>query len=182
MQRTSWFHQSVDQPIAHAVTRLWHQSALLDAAFITIAKWTPILMLLTIATAASGIGLPESLDHAAAIAAGTAILTAVLARLANEPISRWIQRERPFEQFPFQPLLSHAKGGGFPSNHTTGAFALAVCMAFIPVYGPCLIVLAVLLMMARVYSGLHYVSDVVAGALHGTFWAMLMTLLVRHFL
>lgn len=139
-------------------------------------------MLVLIAAASFGIGLTPSAHRVAVLRAGVAVVTAVVARIANEPVSRLVSRQRPFEQFAFGPLVWHDTGGGFPSNHATGAFALAVSMCFVPGYGECLIVLAILLTLSRMYSGLHYLSDVIAGALHGTFWAFVFGLVATAWL
>jgi undecaprenyl-diphosphatase len=139
---------------------------------VVIAAWTPIIMLAVIALSTIGYGVPPSHDsvHGAdpAVAASAAVVSAIIGRILNEPISRWVNRARPFEAAGFQPLLDHETGQAFPSNHATGAFALAVSMAHVPGYFGVLLVLAILLCMARIYNGLHHFTDVVAGVLHGS--------------
>lgn len=171
-----FFVNKFDNAITIATTTLWYRNAGLDAAMVVVAKWTTIVMLLLIFTATLGIGLNPTavssfflLGHAA-----VAVASAVTGRLLNEIISRRVSRFRPFEEHGFIPLLRHDGGYSFPSNHTTGAFALAVSMAAVAGFGPVLLCLAVLLACSRIYTGLHYFTDVVAGALNGillaSFW------------
>jgi undecaprenyl-diphosphatase len=58
----------------------------------------------------------------------------------------------------------------FPSGHAAGAFAVAgfVCAVHRPL-GVALFVVAALIAFSRVALGMHYPSDVAAGALLGTF-------------
>ena len=88
-------------------------------------------------------------------------------------VLRFMKRLRPFERYAFLPLLGHERGHSFPSNHATGALALSVSMFSVPFYGHPLLLLAILLSIARVYTGLHHMTDVMAGVLHGVFWAVL---------
>ncbi|WP_051663438.1 phosphatase PAP2 family protein [Alicyclobacillus macrosporangiidus] len=156
--------------IDHAVTRrlvpLWRRWPGLNAAMAVAARVTPVVMLALMAMASFGwpAGIPAAKTGTSALAG---VAAAVAARLLNEPISRWVDRPRPFETAGFAPLVGHAGGQAFPSNHATGAFALAVSFVHVPAYGPVLLALAVLLCVSRVYCGLHHLTDVLGGALHG---------------
>lgn len=140
---------------------------MVDAAAVVFATWTPVWMLGFMAMAAAGIGLSGTWHVQAVRHAIAAVLAAIAVRMVNEPVTRRFARPRPFEELAVLPLVGHDRGGSFPSNHASGAFALAMAMAAVPVYGPILCLLAVLVSMARIYGGLHHVTDVVAGALHG---------------
>jgi undecaprenyl-diphosphatase len=170
-----YFPQALDDRISRLVSTAWYRSPALDAFMMVVARWTPLVMVALISLAASGCALAASWRHSALVHGLHAILAAVLARVANEPITRAVARPRPFERLQMIPLVGHDRGGSFPSNHATGAFALAVSMAGVPGYGPILVVLAVLLTVSRVYVGLHYASDVVAGVLHGSLCALLLS-------
>ncbi|SFU37780.1 phosphatase PAP2 family protein [Alicyclobacillus macrosporangiidus] len=156
--------------IDHAVTQrlvpLWRRWPGLNAAMAVIARVTPVVMLALMAMASFGwpAGVPAKETGTSALAG---VAAAVAARVLNEPISRWVDRPRPFETAGFAPLVGHAGGQAFPSNHATGAFALAVSFVHVPAYGPVLLALAVLLCASRVYCGLHHLTDVLGGALHG---------------
>ena len=64
----------------------------------------------------------------------------------------------------------------FPSGHTTTAFALAFWVFLLTrgtryrLWGYGALVLAGLVGLSRIYRGVHYPSDVLAGALIGVLW------------
>jgi undecaprenyl-diphosphatase len=97
-----------------------------------------------------------------------------VALLLVQPISNAVERARPFVTHPHSELLiSHARDPGFPSDHATGAFAMAMALWFYDrVIGGLAFVLAAIVAFARVYVGVHYPSDVVGGALIGIAVAM----------
>ncbi len=98
-----------------------------------------------------------------------------LALLLVQPISNAVDRSRPFVAHPHSDLLiSHARDPGFPSDHATGAFAMAMALWFYDrVIGGLAFVLAAIVAFSRVYVGVHYPSDVVGGALIGIAVAMI---------
>ncbi len=109
--------------------------------------------------------------------AGT--VSAAIALLLVVPISDAVDRVRPFVAHPHHAhlLISHARDAGFPSDHATGAMAIAVAMLLCdPLIGAVLFVLAVIIMFARVYVGVHYPGDVLAGAVLGAAVALVLWL------
>jgi undecaprenyl-diphosphatase len=103
---------------------------------------------------------------------GAVLATAAagLALLVNQPISHFIDRARPFVAHPAHAhlLIARSPDPSFPSDHATGAFALAFGIwLYDRTLGTVLLLLAALLSLARVYVGTHYPGDVVAGALLG---------------
>jgi undecaprenyl-diphosphatase len=79
-------------------------------------------------------------------------------------------RRRPYLALPDtrtfrNPLKDHS----FPSGHTTAIFAwLVPYMAAFPALSAVLLPLGCIVGFSRMYLGLHYPSDVVAGAVIGT--------------
>ncbi len=81
-----------------------------------------------------------------------------------------IQRQRPFDTYSF--IVKRTEGGGysFPSGHTSAAFCTATSLSLLfpkwyviaPSY-----VWAASVGYARLYQGVHYPSDVLAGAIVG---------------
>lgn len=64
-----------------------------------------------------------------------------------------------------KPLVDHS----FPSGHTTAAFSLAVPMMIgHPEWTALFLTLSLVVGFSRMYLGLHYPSDVLAGAVIGT--------------
>ncbi|HEY4018852.1 MAG TPA: phosphatase PAP2 family protein [Pseudonocardiaceae bacterium] len=84
-----------------------------------------------------------------------------------------------FEQRPFvalhgvTTLLSHSPDNSFPSDHAVIAGALAVgTLLFARRWGIVAVIVAVLLAFARVYAGMHYPFDVIAGLAIGAVVAL----------
>lgn len=81
-------------------------------------------------------------------------------------------RQRPFEKYSFIIKRDDESGGlSFPSGHTSAAFCTAASLSFRYrkwyVIAPACIY-AASVGWARMYQGVHYPSDVLAGALVGT--------------
>lgn len=78
----------------------------------------------------------------------------------------WINRPRPYEKLAIQPLVTKkTKGKSFPSRHVFSAFMIAATLSFVYSWGWILFIPAGLMAILRVLLGVHYPSDVVAGAL-----------------
>ena len=110
----------------------------------------------------------------AAVAAG---LSAGLALAVGKVISELVDRARPFVQDPHGVHLfaSHTADPGFPSDHATGAFAVAMAIWLRNRrWGTVALLAAALLSVGRVAIGVHFPSDVVAGAALGCGAALLL--------
>lgn len=73
---------------------------------------------------------------------------------------------RPFMVSGVEPLIEHAPDNGFPSDHVLLVSALAVLVtAFDRRLGALAWVIALLVAVSRVYTGVHHALDVVASIL-----------------
>jgi undecaprenyl-diphosphatase len=115
-------------------------------------------------------------DQSRRLAVYTAVVTGALSYLAIVVIHHFYTHQRPFVSRDHVVLLiKHSADSSFPSDHATAAFALAAGIAvYRPRYGLMLLSLAVLISFARVYVGLHYPFDVLAGAAIGITVAVLL--------
>lgn len=98
----------------------------------------------------------------------------MLAYLMNIALKHVVRRPRPrLEGLP--ALSSTISGLSYPSAHATTSFAAARALGrggipVAPLYG-----IATAMAVSRVYAGVHYPSDVAAGAVLGTAMAELAT-------
>lgn len=130
-------------------------------------------------TTALGIGIPVGIAVAGfighnnklkqdALYMGAAFL---VTGIITQSTKRIVDRKRPFETYPFIVTRDDESGGlSFPSGHTSSAFCTATSLALryrkwyvvVPSY-----LFATSVAWARMYQGVHYPSDVLAGALVG---------------
>lgn len=108
------------------------------------------------------------------IMSAVALLGALI--IDNIILKNLVGRIRPYEVVDgLQCLIGAQKDFSFPSGHTGSAFASAVvCFKELPKrYGIPFLVLAFLIAFSRLYVGVHYPTDVLAGMVIGTMLALL---------
>lgn len=122
-------------------------------------------------------------ELSAAFAAGAALVAAALAWAGNQLFS-WVGfwRQRPFvtldgvRRLIAEPLT----GKSLPSDHSAIAFAVALSLTLArPRWGWVFIPAAAVVAWGRVFVGVHYPTDVLAGAAVGCLWALLARWLER---
>jgi PAP2 superfamily. len=100
-----------------------------------------------------------------------AVLSAGLGLAVGKVISELVDRARPFvaDAHGVHLFAAHAADPGFPSDHATAAFAIATAIVLRKRgWGIFALVAATILSVGRVALGVHYPSDVLAGAALGT--------------
>ncbi|MSR73514.1 MAG: phosphatase PAP2 family protein [Candidatus Pacebacteria bacterium] len=89
-------------------------------------------------------------------------------------------RARPFAEFNWTPLFAHEATPSFPSSHATLMFTLAASIWQLrKKWGYWFFATAALTGFARVYSLVHYPSDIICGALIGIFVVYFVNLIAR---
>jgi undecaprenyl-diphosphatase len=99
-----------------------------------------------------------------------AVLSAGFALMIGKVISELVDRARPFVADPHGVHLfsPHVADPGFPSDHATAAFAIAVAILLRKRGGgAAALVAATVLALGRVALGIHFPSDVLGGAVLG---------------
>jgi undecaprenyl-diphosphatase len=106
-----------------------------------------------------------------------AVLSAGLGLAVAKVISELVDRARPFvaDAHDVHLFSGHAADPGFPSDHATAAFAIATAIALRKRgWGTFALVAATVLSVGRVALGVHYPSDVLAGAALGAAAALVL--------
>ena len=115
--------------------------------------------------------------------AGMAVLAAVATLVADSlalGVKDLTNRPRPFEAHPQIHPLYVVHSSSFPAGHAATAFAGAVLLSYVaPRLAPAFLSLAALIAWSRVYDGVHYPSDVLAGAVLGALVGVAAAALVR---
>lgn len=78
-----------------------------------------------------------------------------------------INAKRPYEKYNYTPVVKKdTKGKSFPSRHTASAFIIAMAFLYLDTtLGVIMLVLATVIAITRVLSGVHFIRDVIGGAL-----------------
>jgi undecaprenyl-diphosphatase len=103
-------------------------------------------------------------------ALGAAGLSSAFSVLLGSQLKRLTSRRRPCQIAPHcWATLLPPDQFSFPSGHTMTAFAVAIPLSlFYPTLSIGLLFCALSIAMSRILLGMHFLSDVVAGALIGT--------------
>ena len=173
LELDGWIVVWLNQAIGH--------SAVLDGAgylavsdyFVPLAMCFWMLALWFFGLGSHARGRNQRAVLAAAIALGFANLAVLL-------LDQAVFRARPFTQYDLATLFYEPTDSSFPANPAAVAFAMATAVwlgnrrAAIPLF-----CLAGVWCLARVYSGLFYPSDILAGGLIGAGVAWLVPLGMR---
>ena len=103
-----------------------------------------------------------------------AIISAILARFVIVELVRWIyQRPRPFVENNVNLLLTH-NSFAFPSGHAAFFFAVStIVYLYNKKAGVFFFISSFLICLARVFTGIHWPLDILAGAAVGILSAWL---------
>lgn len=106
------------------------------------------------------------------IAMGIALTIGLL--ITNILLKNLIQRIRPYDVIAgLEPLIARPTDWSFPSGHTTSSIAASVAL-ILTMRNKCsllILIPGILIPFSRLYVGVHYPTDVLAGALIGLFAA-----------
>jgi membrane-associated phospholipid phosphatase len=104
-----------------------------------------------------------------------AIEIVLLTLMLNTVVKQTVRRARPVLEEELPALTPVLSGRSYPSAHASTSFAGARALAAAGLPAPPLYALAAAIAVSRPYLGVHYPSDIVAGAFLGDAVARLMT-------
>ena len=112
--------------------------------------------------------------HAMWVPLGVTAVVPAAAFVVGTALRAAINRPRPYTKYGFVPLFPKDKTGqSMPSRHCFSAAAIAAAVWYVlPPLGTVLAVLAVIIAVSRVVTGVHFVSDVLAGLAFGLVFAV----------
>lgn len=145
-------HMAWLDPIVSFYTRLGDAGLLWIALSLAMLFWKPT-------------------RRAGALALGAMALGLIVTNLTIKPL---LSRPRPWLDWPIVPLVTEKDPNSFPSGHTCAAFAagLSWVRALPWRWGRIAAAAAAVLMgLSRLYVGVHYPADVLAGAVIGSLCA-----------
>jgi membrane-associated phospholipid phosphatase len=158
--------QNIDINLLKAINL--HRPKSLDHAFLDISNTaTPLVVALPVALFTTGlIKKDHSLQYNAIQMVGALAVTTVL----TEGLKYSVRRTRPYVTYPYIQNLTTESDPSFPSGHTSIAFADATSLSLnyprwyiiAPSY-----LWAAAVAYSRLDIGVHYPSDVLAGAIIG---------------
>jgi membrane-associated phospholipid phosphatase len=125
-----------------------------------------------IATALTAWG-GRSGQRAALRGLGSLAVTSILVNLFLKPLFR--RTRPPLSHVPaLRQLKRQPRSASLPSGHAASAAAFSTGVALeLPALAPLIVALAAAVAYSRIYTGVHYPSDVAAGAAVGTSVALL---------
>jgi undecaprenyl-diphosphatase len=168
--------RKVDWSVLHSLNDFLFRHDAVEDPLLFYVNASQALFMATLAIVFLAARGPRSSWRRAAVAA---VLSAGLALAAAKVISELVDRARPFvaDAHGVHLFSAHAADPGFPSDHATAAFAIATAIVLRKRgWGIFALVAAAILSIGRVALGVHYPSDVLAGAALGAAAALVLWL------
>ena len=162
-----------DNQITTAINSVAGHSAALDFAAIFSAKYVIFLVVLSIA-ATWFVRTDRPAWRFRAISCGLAVAVGLL---LNQGILLFVSRVRPYDLGLTHLIVEKSADPSFPSDHATVVFAIAFMLILLrDRFAFPYLVLGAFVALARVFVGVHFFSDIVAGAMT----ALIGTVVVRN--
>jgi undecaprenyl-diphosphatase len=162
---------NLDLLIFRAINNLAYKSPFLDGLAILFAKYSGYLLILTLFF----LLIKNWKKYKNLVIAS--LIAAFISRFVIVEIIRHLYfRPRPFAENIVNFLIAHKPTASFPSGHTSFYFAIsAVVFFYNKKLGLVFLLTSLLMGISRVYCGLHWPADILAGALIGIFvgWIMI---------
>jgi len=144
-----------------------HRFAPLNDFFVALGTVEKLGAIWVLCALALGIALRWGALPTVVLAVVTGLAT-LLADTVSFGVKDLVHRTRPFEAHPVIHPLYTVHSSSFPAGHAATAFAGAVLLSAVAArLAPLFLGLAVLIGFSRVYDGVHYPTDVLAGAAIG---------------
>ncbi|WP_202360816.1 phosphatase PAP2 family protein [Mesorhizobium sp. 131-3-5] len=167
----------MDATLTHWINAAAGLHPVLDEAMIGVSQIGVPLMVLAVALQWWAKADRYHVRHAA-LSAG---LPFSMGLAINQFILLFVHRVRPYDAGVTHLLISPSADWSFPSDHATATVAIVAAFAMqgLPRRTIALAVLAFLVCWSRIYTGTHYLSDVVGGAVTGVVAAVVVRLAYR---
>jgi undecaprenyl-diphosphatase len=161
----------MDRQLFVAINGMAGREPFLDVSFVALSRIGPFVLLAALAAAWF---VPRGgRERRQRVVLLTGIATA-LALLLNQLLIHIWSRPRPSAVQAATLLLPVSPDPSFPSDHSTFAFAVAVGLLLLSWrIGLPALLLAALIAFSRVYTGAHYLSDVLGGAIIGSAFTLM---------
>lgn len=158
---------SLDYQVFKIINDFAGKNTILDKSGVFFAEYLPYL----IGVAALVFAIYWFVKNKSWKVVWQALLAIILSRgIITEAIRFLWHRPRPFVNHAVNSLLNHDASGSFPSGHTTLLFALSAVIYFWnKKIGWAFFILSFLACFARIFVGVHYPLDVLAGMVVGVF-------------
>lgn len=167
--------QDLDTKIFQAINNLAERSGVSDQVFVFLSKYSLIIFSLV---------LVYYLFKKRRVF-WAALISAILSRAILTELIRFLyHRPRPFVALEKVKLLipKDSLEASFPSGHASLLFAIAFAVwLYDRKIGAILIVAAVLMSFARIYTGVHYPSDIIGGIVVALVSVLVVSKIIRRY-
>ena len=169
----------MDWTLYHALNELMLDDPWIGRGLSALESWS--VPLLAVMTFALWLFARPGASRKWKLACASALASSAVALLINQLIARLWDRTRPFVAHPSAHVWGpRSHDASFPSDHASAAFSIALAVfLFDRFVGSLFLTAASVIAIGRVFIGVHYPSDVVAGCLIGFASALLVVRVLR---